>query len=196
MQMGEALIKGFCRSGVSSYEQISASVRSSERQRALKRLGLRVYGDAYQGGAAELAANSEIIFLGVSTLVPAEDSTMTFQQAMLHTCQEFYPQKLSKCRLWRVGSACRHASFVGSLAQEWALNVQRQDISGDCDNVAGQATVLRLHIRGLEAAHLTQPSHHLHSSRHPPGQSGGIPPRGNASGEYLYSGQLVTAQGL
>lgn len=66
LQMGEALIRGFCKSGVSSYEQISASVRSRDRQKALKRLGLRVYGDAAQGGAAEIAANSEIIFLGVS----------------------------------------------------------------------------------------------------------------------------------
>ena len=47
-------------------EQISASVRSYDRQRALSKLGMRVYGDALDGGAADLAANSEIIFLGVS----------------------------------------------------------------------------------------------------------------------------------
>lgn len=64
-QMGEALIRGFCKSGVSSVEQISASVRSFDRQRALSNLGLRVYGNALEGGAADLAANSEIIFLGV-----------------------------------------------------------------------------------------------------------------------------------
>ena len=64
--MGEALIRGFCKSGVSSVEQISASVRSFDRQRALSALGLRVYGNALDGGAADLAANSEIIFLGVS----------------------------------------------------------------------------------------------------------------------------------
>ncbi len=66
VQMGEALIRGFCKSGVSSVEQISASVRSFDRQRALSNLGLRVYGNALEGGAADLAANSEIIFLGVS----------------------------------------------------------------------------------------------------------------------------------
>ena len=66
LQMGEALIRGFCKSGVSSVEQISASVRSFDRQRALSALGLRVYGNALEGGAADLAANSEIIFLGVS----------------------------------------------------------------------------------------------------------------------------------
>jgi hypothetical protein len=66
LQMGEALIRGFCKSGVSSVEQISASVRSFDRQRALSNLGLRVYGNALEGGAADLAANSEIIFLGVS----------------------------------------------------------------------------------------------------------------------------------
>lgn len=66
VQMGEALIRGFCKSGVSSVEQISASVRRFDRQRALSAMGLRVYGDALEGGAADLAANSEIIFLGVS----------------------------------------------------------------------------------------------------------------------------------
>ena len=70
VQMGEALIKGFCKSGVSSVEQISASVRSFDRQRALRALGLRVYGNALDGGAADLAANSEIIFLGVSLALP------------------------------------------------------------------------------------------------------------------------------
>ena len=89
MQMGEALIKGFCRSGVSSYEQISASVRSSERQRALKRLGLRVYGDAYQGGAAELAANSEIIFLGVSTFCPSANCNTTSKSNAAHVPEIF-----------------------------------------------------------------------------------------------------------
>lgn len=64
--MGEALIRGFCKSGVSSVEQISASVRRFDRQQALSAMGLRVYGDALEGGAADLAANSEIIFLGVS----------------------------------------------------------------------------------------------------------------------------------
>ena len=63
--MGEALIRGFCKSGVSSVEQISVSVRRFDRQRALSAMGLRVYGDALEGGAADLAANSEIIFLGV-----------------------------------------------------------------------------------------------------------------------------------
>ena len=65
VQMGEALIRGFCKSGVSSVEQISVSVRRFDRQRALSAMGLRVYGDALEGGAADLAANSEIIFLGV-----------------------------------------------------------------------------------------------------------------------------------
>ena len=66
MQMGEALIRGFTRSGVSTWEQICASVKSKERQSALSAMGLRVYGNALNGGAADLAANSDIIFLGVS----------------------------------------------------------------------------------------------------------------------------------
>eukprot|EP00891_Asterochloris_glomerata_P007368 jgi/Astpho2/7368/Aster-01960 len=63
--MGEALIRGFTRSGVSTWEQICASVKSKERQSALSAMGLRVYGNALNGGAADLAANSDIIFLGV-----------------------------------------------------------------------------------------------------------------------------------
>ena len=66
VQMGEALIRGFTRSGVSTWEQICASVKSKERQSALSAMGLRVYGNALNGGAADLAANSDIIFLGVS----------------------------------------------------------------------------------------------------------------------------------
>eukprot|EP00891_Asterochloris_glomerata_P007369 jgi/Astpho2/7369/Aster-01959 len=65
VQMGEALIRGFTRSGVSTWEQICASVKSKERQSALSAMGLRVYGNALNGGAADLAANSDIIFLGV-----------------------------------------------------------------------------------------------------------------------------------
>lgn len=78
--MGEALIRGFCKSGVSSVEQISASVRSFDRQRALSNLGLRVYGNALEGGAADLAANSEIIFLGVSCV-----TVLTAQPELVQT---------------------------------------------------------------------------------------------------------------
>lgn len=84
VQMGEALIRGFCNSGVSSVEQISASVRSFDRQRALSALGLRVYGNALDGGAADLAANSEIIFLGVG-------KTSFSRHLFLHSCRGFFP---------------------------------------------------------------------------------------------------------
>lgn len=65
VQMGEALIRGFIATGVSKAENISASVRSTERQQALEGLGISVYGDALQDGAASIAKNSDIIFLAV-----------------------------------------------------------------------------------------------------------------------------------
>ncbi|DBB06415.1 TPA: hypothetical protein ACH3X1_011975 [Trebouxia sp. C0004] len=84
-QMGEALIRGFCKSGVSSVEQISASVRSFDRQRALSNLGLRVYGNALEGGAADIAANSEIIFLGVSYIGPPTTCMQRPRSAPFHS---------------------------------------------------------------------------------------------------------------
>lgn len=101
--MGEALIRGFCKSGVSSVEQISASVRSFDRQRALSNLGLRVYGNALEGGAADLAANSEIIFLGVSymtvlithtEIVQTMAPNLAFMLAKVHVLEKTYPQRI------------------------------------------------------------------------------------------------------
>ena len=66
VQMGEALIRGFITSGVSCANRISASVRNAERQRVLGMMGIQVFGSATDGGAAEIAANSDIIFVGVS----------------------------------------------------------------------------------------------------------------------------------
>ena len=40
--MGEALIRGFIQSGVSAAGNLSASVRSEERQRAMQQLGIQV----------------------------------------------------------------------------------------------------------------------------------------------------------
>ena len=90
--MGEALIRGFCKSGVSSVEQISASVRSFDRQRALSNLGLPVYGNALEGGAADLAANSEIIFLGVSCVIMliAQTEPVQIMAAELTLCLPRY----------------------------------------------------------------------------------------------------------
>lgn len=55
--VGEALIRGFCEAGISSADRLSASVRSSERQKKMTSLGVRMFGDATRGGAEELAAN-------------------------------------------------------------------------------------------------------------------------------------------
>ena len=68
MQMGEALIRGFLSSGVSVPNNISASVRNAERQRVLSMLGIQVFGSATDGGAAEIAASSDIIILGVGVV--------------------------------------------------------------------------------------------------------------------------------
>ena len=72
VQMGEALIRGFLSSGVASSRSLCASVRSEERRLAMEALGLRVFGNALHGGAAEVAAASDVIFLGVrSDLTPS-----------------------------------------------------------------------------------------------------------------------------
>ena len=63
-QMGEALIRGFVSSGVSSAGKIAASVRSIERQKAMARIGVQTFGNALEGGAAAIA-KSDIIVLGV-----------------------------------------------------------------------------------------------------------------------------------
>lgn len=67
-QMGTALIKGFFRSGVSIPEKISASARCQARRDVLMSLGIapqNVFEDATLGGAALVAANSDVILLGV-----------------------------------------------------------------------------------------------------------------------------------
>mmetsp|Transcript_610 Transcript_610/g.1760 ORF Transcript_610/g.1760 Transcript_610/m.1760 type:complete len:260 (-) Transcript_610:942-1721(-) len=66
--MGEAMMRGFTSSGVSSADRMSASVRSSERQKKMTSLGFRVFPDALKGGAEQLAANNDIIFLGVKPI--------------------------------------------------------------------------------------------------------------------------------
>jgi len=65
MQMGEALIRGFIATGVSTPDKICACVRSESRQQALEPLGITTYGSALGKGAAKLAQNSDIIFLAV-----------------------------------------------------------------------------------------------------------------------------------
>lgn len=63
--MGEALIKGFLATGVSTSDKICASVRSESRQQALDPLNITVFGNALDEGAAQVARNSDIIFLAV-----------------------------------------------------------------------------------------------------------------------------------
>lgn len=63
--MGEALIRGFLATGVSKAHKICASVRSESRQQALSLLNITLFGDALNEGAAQVAQNSDIIFLAV-----------------------------------------------------------------------------------------------------------------------------------
>lgn len=63
--MGEALIRGFIATGVSKPDKICASVRSSKRKDIMEEIGITAYGDALDGGAAQVAQNSDIIFLAV-----------------------------------------------------------------------------------------------------------------------------------
>ena len=85
-------MRGFTTSGVSSADRLSASVRSSERQKTMTSLGFRVYPDALKGGAEELAANNDIIFLGVRTAVPSFNSDTTGS-----TCFRFCDDSSARC---------------------------------------------------------------------------------------------------
>ena len=64
--MGEALIRGFLKAKISSPGKICCSVNTFERRQALESLGIgKIFGDATDGGAQEVAACSNIIILGV-----------------------------------------------------------------------------------------------------------------------------------
>jgi hypothetical protein len=65
-QMGEALIRGFIKAGMSTAGRISASVSTIERRELLSAMGINnVFDDAAEGGAAGVAGTSDVIFLGV-----------------------------------------------------------------------------------------------------------------------------------
>ena len=65
-KMSGALVGGFISAGTVKQSNVYASVRSQERQQVLREKGFEnVYGDALHGGAQEVAAKSDIIFLGV-----------------------------------------------------------------------------------------------------------------------------------
>lgn len=70
--MGEALIKGFVATGVSKASKICASVRSEARQKAMGALNIKIFGDALRDGAAQVAQNSDIIFLAVCLALATE----------------------------------------------------------------------------------------------------------------------------
>ena len=65
-QMGEALIRGFLKSGAASPGRICASVASFERRELLSGLGIgNIFDSAASGGAVGVAQHSDVIFLGV-----------------------------------------------------------------------------------------------------------------------------------
>lgn len=64
--MGEALIRGFIKAGISSPGRISCSVNTLDRQQLLEDMGVgNIFDDAEAGGARDVAAHSDIIFLAV-----------------------------------------------------------------------------------------------------------------------------------
>ena len=64
--MGEALLRGLLDSGCLAPADVSASVRTESRQVAIKSLGVdAVHGDALTGGAAAVAAASDVIIVAV-----------------------------------------------------------------------------------------------------------------------------------
>lgn len=64
--MGEALMRGFLNSGVSSPGRLCASVANIERKQLLSAMGIgNVFDDACEGGAADVARFSDVIILGV-----------------------------------------------------------------------------------------------------------------------------------
>jgi pyrroline-5-carboxylate reductase len=68
--MGEALIRGFLDAGVTTPGRICASVATFERQEKLQGLGIgNIFEDATESGAASIAQNSDVIFLGVKPQV-------------------------------------------------------------------------------------------------------------------------------
>lgn len=69
-KMSGALVGGFISAGTVKQSNVHASVRSHEKQQVLRDKGFRnVYGDALHGGAQEVAAKSDVIFLGVKPQV-------------------------------------------------------------------------------------------------------------------------------
>ena len=69
-QMGEALIRGFINSGISSPGRISCSVDAIERRQLYEGMGVgNVFDAAELGGAAGVAANSDIVVLAVKPQV-------------------------------------------------------------------------------------------------------------------------------
>ena len=76
MQMGEALIRGFIATGVSRPEKICASVRSSARREVMEGIGITACENALEGGAAQVAKKSDIIFLAVSSCCNRQESLL------------------------------------------------------------------------------------------------------------------------
>ena len=72
-QMGEALIRGFLDAGAATPGRICASVATFERRERLQGLGIgNIFEDAKEGGAASIAQNSDVIFLGVKPQIMVE----------------------------------------------------------------------------------------------------------------------------
>ena len=65
--MGEALIRAFLAAGICTPDSMVASLRNADRRLVLEEMGIQTVGDAvFADGAAEVASQSDIIFLAVS----------------------------------------------------------------------------------------------------------------------------------
>jgi hypothetical protein len=84
--MGEAMMRGFSK-GVSSADRMSASVRTQERKQTMTSLGFRVFPDALKGGAEQLAAGNDIIFLGVHFALPLSHFASCENVIFLRNCR-------------------------------------------------------------------------------------------------------------
>ena len=121
----------------------------------------QVFGDATLGGAAELAAASDIIFLGVRTSSPSAIS-IAFCSPL--NCD----QGVHDCCL---GFSCAFVLDNTKCGDVWAYH------RGVLPGHPGEASVLGRRAGGLAAPCDAQPPHCLHSCRSEAGQLGGSPAR-------------------
>ena len=85
-QMGEALIRGFAVSGVSSTQRLSAASRSASRRQYLSDMGLAsVHGDILQHTNAAAACSSDVLVLAVSCFPASSWLSLNAGMMLIHS---------------------------------------------------------------------------------------------------------------